>query len=196
MSYCDGLIAIGIEDAACEQRAAKGIERKGVLINRADIDFSKVTYDVTNKNRLTALALLSGKQGYPIVQKGKTPFTGTKSSGVVGTYGNSVTNTVVFAILNNSAETNEKFTDAILSGEFVAVLEFKDKDVENKSAFRVYGLDQGLVMSALEQDPYGDTFGGWLVTLAEEEAPRSSVYLGTDYETGKQLFDSLLSPAE
>lgn len=193
MSYCDGLISVGIEDASCENRAIKGIERKAVLINRDDIDMSSIEYDVTNKNVVTALTLLSSKKGFPVIQKGQTPFTGSKSSGVVGTYQNSVTHNLVIAILNNDAKINDGFTDGILNGEFVAVVEFKDKGADNKSAFRVYGLDQGLTMSALEQDPYGDTYGGWLVTLTETEAPRSAVYLGNDYSTGKQLFDSLLS---
>lgn len=195
MSYCDGLIKVGIEDVACTQRPTKGIERKGIIINRSDIDFDKLTYDESQTNALTALALLQGKQGYPVVQMGSAPFTGTKTSGVVGTYSNGVSNTVVVAVLNNDAKTNEGFIDGILNGEFVMVLEFKDKGEDKKSAFRVYGLDQGLTMSALEQDPYGDTKGGWLVTLTEAEASRSAVYLGTDYSTGKQLFDSLLSPA-
>ena len=61
MSYCDGIISKAISDFGCGTPAAKGIERVGWLINRADIDFASVAFSETSKNVLTALPLRSGK---------------------------------------------------------------------------------------------------------------------------------------
>lgn len=189
MSYCDGLIKQGLTADNCKL-AVKGFERKGILINRSDIDFAKVTFGA-QKNVITALPLKSGAKGYAIEQKGTSPFSGTKSSAEVGTYATGVNNDISFAILNNDVELAENFTDSLLNGEFVAVLEMKDKGNENASAFRVYGFHNGLALSAYEHDPYGDTYAGALVTLQEQAAPMTALYLGATYEAGKTLFDSL-----
>lgn len=196
MSYCDGLISKDVKDVSCENPAVKGFERVGVIVNRADIDFSGVTFSTTAKNALTALPLLTGKKGYKIEQHGATPYTGSTSSLEAGTYKNGFNNNVSFAILNNDAETAEKVIDGLASGEFVVVLEMKDKGNGNKSAFRVYGLHNGLTASAYEHDPYGDAYAGGVVTLTENLAPMSAVYLGESYTAGKTLFDSLLETAE
>lgn len=196
MSYCDGLISKAIEDFSCSNPAVKGFERKGIIINREDIDFSSVTFDATKKNVLTALTLKSGKHGYAIEQKGATPFSGTNSSAEVGTYGTGINNNVAIAILNNDADVANKVVDSMLNGEFVVILELKDKGTERNSAFRVYGFHNGLTLSAYEHDPYGDTYAGGLVTLTETDAPMSALYLGATYSAGKTLFDSLVASAQ
>lgn len=196
MSYCDGLIAKAISDISCSNPSVKGLERRAIIINREDIDFTSVTFDTTKKNVLTALALKSGKSGFEVVQKGPNPFTGTNQSANVGAYGTGVNRNLVIALLNNDQETSEDVIDSMLNGEFVAVVEYKDKGAGRASAFRVLGLHNGLVLSAYEHDPYGDTYAGGLVTLTETDAPMSAVYLGKTYADGKTLFDSLLEEAE
>lgn len=196
MSYCDGLIAKAIEDFSCSNPAVKGFERRGIIINREDIDFAAVTMSSTKKNVLTAMPLKTGKKGYLIEQKGATPFSGTTSSAEVGTYGTAVNNNVAIAILNNDSDVADKVGDSLLNGEFVVILELKDKGANRGSAFRVYGFHNGLALSAFEHDPYGDTAGGGLYTLTETAAPMTAVYLGESYATGKTLFDSFLEEAE
>lgn len=188
MSYCDGLIQQGLPKGTCVQTPAKGYERVAILINRSDIDFSNV---VKSGNVVSSLGLLSGKKGYEIHQLGKQPFAGSTSSLSAGTYYNGVNKNFVIAILNNDKEVQEGLADALLNGEFVAVLERKDKGADNASAFEVLGLDNGLQLSAYEADPYGDVYGGGLYTLTEENAPITRWYLGNTYEAGKALFDSL-----
>lgn len=195
MSYCDGLITRGIQAGDCTSVPAKGFEREAILINRADIDWPGVTFDTEKKNVLTALTLLKGKKGYIIAQQGAQPFAGSTTSGVVGTYGNSVTKNFVFAYLKSDQDQSENFVDPALNGEFVAILKPKDKGEGNNSAFTVIGLHNGLVMSAFERDPYGDTFNGGLYTLTETEAPMVDVFLGDTYQAGKALWDSLLVAA-
>lgn len=196
MSYCDGLISKAISDISCTSPAVKGFERKGIIINREDIDFAEVTFDTTKKNVLTALTLKSGKKGFVIEQKGNTPFTGTNQEANVGTYGTGVNSNVVFAILNNDQEVSEDVIDSMLNGEYVVILEYKDKGANRASAFRVFGFHNGLVLTAYNHDPYGDTYAGALVTLTETDAPMSALYLGASYSAGKTLYDSLLEAAE
>lgn len=195
MSYCDGLISKDITQS-CDNPAVKGFERIGILINREDIDFSGLTFDTTKKNVITAIPLKSGKKGYKVVQKGATPFTGSTSSAEVGTYGTGFTNNIAIAILNNNEDIAENVVDSLANGEFVFIGELKDKGADKASAFRVYGIHNGLTLSAYEHDPYGDTYAGGLATLTETGAPKSAVYLGASYTAGKTLFDSLLGTAE
>lgn len=192
MSYCDGIISKAISDFGCGTPAAKGIERVGWLINRADIDFASVAFSETKKNVLTALPLKSGKKAYTVTQKGNTPFTGTKSSAVVGTYGTTVDNSVTIALLNNDAETAD-VVDSLLQGEFVFIAEYKDKGSDRASAFRLFGFYNGLLASACEHDPYGDAYAGAVVTLTESGAPQYALYLGESYTAGKTLIDGLVA---
>lgn len=195
MSYCDGLIAKDIQGVNCDAPAVKGYERTGIIVNRSDIDFSSVTFSTTAKNALTAFPLKTGKKGFKVEQVGTTPFNGSNSSAEVGTYRTGINNNIVIAILNNDQETAEKVVDPALNGEFVVILELKDKGANNKSAFRVYGFHNGLALSAYEHDPNGDAYAGGVMTLTETDAPMSAVYLGDTYAAGKALFDSLLETA-
>ena len=194
MSYCDGIISKAISDFGCGTPAAKGIERVGWLINRADIDFASVAFSETSKNVLTALPLHSGKKAYTVTQKGNTPFTGSKSSAVVGTYGVTTDNNIVLALLNNDKESSD-IVDSLLQGEFVFIAEYKDKGADRASAFRVCGFYNGLLASACEHDPYGDAYAGAVVTLTESGAPQYALYLGESYTAGKTIIDGLVAPA-
>lgn len=194
MSYCDGIISKAISDFGCGTPAAKGIERVGWLINRADIDFASVAFSETSKNVLTALPLHSGKKAYTVTQKGNTPFTGSKSSAVVGTYGVTTDNNIVLALLNNDKESSD-IVDSLLQGEFVFIAEYKDKGADRSSAFRVFGFYNGLLASGCEHDPYGDAYAGAVVTLTESGAPQYALYLGESYTAGKTIIDGLVAPA-
>ena len=187
---CETLITAGLT-FDCGSAPARGYEPQILLINRADIDFSGVTYSTTHKNTLTALGLLSGKKGYIIETKGAAPFTGSASEAEVGTYATTVNKTIVIPVLKNDRDTAEKLEDGLLNGEFVAIRELKDKGPGNNSAFEVVGLENGARLSAYAADPYGDTFAGGLYTLQETGASRTKFYLGESYTAGKALWNSI-----
>ncbi len=195
MSYCDGLIARGLPKGDCSLQPKKGFEKEALLINRADIDWSGVQFDTTHKNVLTALPLLSGKKAFEVYQQGSQPFNGSTSSATVGTYVNTVSKNLVVAILNNDPSVSEEFIDPALNGDFVAIVQCKDKGSDNAGAFKVLGLDNGLTMSAFEADPYGDAFNGGILTLTESDAPTVNIYLGASYAAGKALYDGLKTAA-
>lgn len=196
MSICNGIIKQGIPKGDCANLPAKGYERVAVLINREDIDFNNVTLAEGKKNVLASLGLLAGKVGYEIHQMGSEPFTGTNAALEANSYYKSVTKNLVIAVINNDRDTYGNFVDPLLNGEFVAVVERKDKGKDHASAFEVLGYHNGLTLTALDENAYGDYYGGGLYTLTETAAPISRMYLGETYEAGKAIFDSLLEAAE
>ncbi len=190
---CLGLITQGLE-TTCKNHP-NGFEKEGILFNRPDIDFGGIVYNTNSKNSVKTMPLLSGKVGFKIVQFGTKPFNGTKKSGVSKeTAPGKMTKTVQFFVPDHDPEVDEGFVDAILNGEFVMILENKDKnEIANNAAFEIYGLQNGLHFTAIEQDTYGDYGSGWLITMEETEAPSSSMYLfDTSYSATKTKFNSYL----
>ena len=194
-SICNGIIKQGIPKGDCANLPAKGYERLAVLVNREDIDFTNVTLSVDRQNVITALGLKTGAKGYEIHQMGNSPFTGSTKSLEDNAYYKSVTKNLVIAVINNDRDVYGNFVDPLLNGEFVAIVERKDKGKDQASAFEVLGFHNGLTLTALDEDAYGDYYGGGLYTLTETAAPVSRMYLGESYEAGKALFDSLLETA-
>lgn len=189
---CETLIA---KDIAfdCNDLSVRGVEPNGLIINRNDIDFAKTQFDATNKNIIQSLILKEGKKAYEVVQLGNTPFTGTKSDLVVGTYRNTWTHELPIAVLANDPDTNEKIIDGLANGSFVVILRNKHKGSDGKAEFQVYGYAQGLVPSAGTNEKYSEeTDGGWLITLQETAAPKSALFFfNTDSSTTEAQYESL-----
>lgn len=178
MALCDFLISADIQGYDCTNPMVKGAKADGLLINRADINLSGITYDSTHPFQITALPLVSGKTAYKIVQSGKTPYTGTQQEMVEGTYQNTFTNTLQFVILNQGSTTAEQVY-ALMNGEFVAVLQ------NNNGTYQVFGIEAGLRADAMRRELYNDdTLAGWLVTMTEEGAVKGSLFVdSTLYDT-------------
>lgn len=194
VNICETLIAKDIA-IACEDIVSKGLEADGIIINRADIDFTKTVFDDENKSIIKQLVLKSGKKGYKVVQNGNTPFTGTTSSLTVGTYGNKWTHEVKIVVLANTPDVTEGVIDKLANGKFVLILRNVTKGTDGKGEYQVYGYAQGLTCSAGENDKYSeDTEGGWLMTLQETSAPKSAMFLyNTDSSTTAAQYESLLT---
>lgn len=191
---CDSIIAQGI-GTSCEDMVQRGLEADGIIINRKDIDFSATTFDESVNNIVKTLVLKTGKQGYPVSQLGATPFTGTNTTLVKGTYVNKFNNTVALVVLDNGAEVCENIIDKLANGEFVVILKNKHKGAGGKGEYQIYGYYQGLYAETIDNDKYSEeTEGGWAVTLLETGTPKSGVFLwNTDKETTEAQFDSLKS---
>lgn len=196
-SVCDYLLTQDIQ-ASCTDPVSPGLEQNGVIINRAELDFDAITFDPSRGNVISAMAMLSGKKAYKIKVLGNTPFSGTGTSFVAGNYQNTFTHTVQFVVLDNGPDVCESVIDALANGKFIIILEnsFKALGKEtNKgdAAFQIYGYNQGLVASAIENDKYSEeSNGGWLVTMQETKAPNSGMFLyAGSYASSKAVFDSL-----
>lgn len=194
---CEILLSQDIA-ASCNDPVVPGFEAEGIIMNRDEIDFGSIEFDSARPNVISQLAMLSGKRAYKVRVLGSTPFTGTTTSFVAGTYQNTFTNTVQFVVLDNGPDVCENVINALANGKFVMILENTFKGLNkttNKgdAAFQIYGYTQGLAASAIENDKYSeDTNGGWLVTMQETKASKSGMFLyKTDYATTKAMFDSL-----
>ena len=202
MAVCDYMIKQGISPS-CDDPIVQGVEQRGVIINRDDIDFSATTFNSTRKNVIETIALKSTKKAYEVVVLGSTPFTGTNTALAAGTYRNTFTNTISLVILDNGPDVCENVIDGLANGEFVVILENKFKGLQKEEnpgdpAFQVYGWYQGLRASEMTNEKYSeDTDGGWAVSLQETRAPKSGVFLfKTDYETTAAAVESLVSGGE
>lgn len=199
MAVCDYMIKQGILPS-CDDPIIQGVEQRGIIINRDDIDFSATTFNSTRKNVIETIALKSTKKAYEVVVLGSAPFTGTNTALAAGTYRNTFTNTVSLVILDNGPDVCENVIDGLANGEFVVILENKFKGLQKEEnpgdpAFQVYGWYQGLRASEMTNEKYSeDTDGGWAVSLQETRAPKSGVFLfKTDYETTAAAVESLVS---
>ena len=197
MADCDNLIKQDITKN-CVDPVVKGVEANGVIINRDDIDYGSIIKDATQDNIIKTLLLLAQKRGYKVYSPGATPFTGTKSTLAVATYANTYTRELPIVVLDHGPEVCSNVIEPLGSGSgFVAIIENKHKGTNGKSAFEIYGLEQGLVASAQEQDKYSEDFqGGWTTTLQETGAKRAAIfYFNTDYATTKAALNTLTQPA-
>ena len=197
MASCETIISKDIA-FECDQLVNRGFEADGVIINRSDVDFSATVFDETNKNIIKTLVLKTGKKGYQVQQYGNTPFTGTNSALVVGTYVNTWTHQVVLAVLSNTPDVAASIIDGLANGTFVVILRNRTKGADGKAEYQVYGYAQGLKASAGENDRYSEDYeGGWLITLEETAAPKSAMFLfDTDAETTQAKYESLFEPSE
>lgn len=193
---CDSIIAKAIQ-ANCDNPLVRGMEPDGVIINRGDIDFAKCVISSDNKNTITTLLLKAKKQGYPVVQLGQTPFTGTQTTLTTGTYHNTFQNQVQIVVLDNGPEVAQDIIDGLANGSFVMILRNLTKGAKGEAEYQVYGYYQGLHATEINNEKYSeDTDGGWLVTMQESAVPKSALFFfDTDSTTTQAKYQSLMSPA-
>lgn len=177
---CSNLIAQGLA-YNCEEPLVAGVEQRGWIVNRADIDFANVTFAADSTNVLTAMPLKTGKNGYLIEQKGKG-FMGSTVTFNAKDTGADVTNTITFMVPDLTPATAQNFVDKVMAGEVVIVLENKWKNLRGTdsgdSAFQVFGFYNGLRLSAGSRDLWSaDTNGAISLTVEETNAPVSAMYL-------------------
>lgn len=197
MGVCDDILKRDIAPS-CNDPVVQGLEQEGVIMNRADVDFAATLFNSTRKNVIETLAMKTGKKAYKVIVPGKTPFTGTTTALATGTYRNSFTNTLALVILANDPDVCADIIDGLANGSYVVVLENKYKGLQKEenpgdAAFQIFGYYQGLTATTIENNKYSeDTEGGWAVTLEEQKAPRSALFLyKTSYEATKTAINTL-----
>ena len=191
MGLCDSYISRDIA-VNCDSMLTRGMEEDGIIINRGHIDFANTVFG-DKKNIIKTLVLKSGKKGYEVRSAGATPYTGTTTSMVKGTYKNTWNNTVPIVILDNSPEVCEEIVEGLANGTFVVILRNKTKGENGNSEFQIYGYHQGLMAETNENDKYSEeTDGGWLATLQETGSPKAAMFLyNTDADTTAAAYESL-----
>lgn len=201
-NVCDSLIKQNIAKN-CLEPMIQGVERTAYIINRKDIDFGNVSFVEGFTNQISALPLLQGKKAYTIEQYGATPYSGSSIAIAPSSQGGQATSTISFVVPSNSPAMHENVIDPLFDGEFVVILENKAKGLRDEqnpgaSAFQVFGYWQGLTLAESTKELYNDeTLGGFPVTLVEQKAPKSAMFLNAgSYEATKAMVESLLVVAE
>lgn len=173
---CDFALAQDIS-VNCEKPQQAGLRNTGWLVNYDDIDWATLAQ---TDNVVSKLALASDR-AYKVVVPGKTPFSGTQTALTTGTYLNKFTKTAAIVVLNSGPDVSKNVIDQLANGRFVFIFENKYHGADDKNTFEIYGLEQGLTASEMTNDKYSeDTDGGWAVTLVEEGAPSSGIFLFTE----------------
>lgn len=195
-SICDALIDADIIHN-CQDNAT-GFESDGVAFNKSDI--ASVVYSSSNPCVIESITLKTGKKGFKVKQNHKGAFSETKTSMNAGTFKNSFNNEVHIKVFDAGPEGARQVTN-IANSELVVILRQKQKNFRNfvvgsgESAFRIYGLDNGLQVSECSNDPSSEDIGNaWALTLTETGASSAALFLfSTDYETTEALVESYTS---
>lgn len=175
----------------CDFTPRAGLETTQTVFNRADID--TITYDVSNKNLVTAITLKSGTQAYNIV--------GFKNSNNAGHD----------LVVNENAPDSYKqfFSPQVWKidaetvkaldnlADIVVITENKNKGNAGDGAFEIYGLETGLYKSS-DTRRTNDNLGIQTVELTTQDGEDSSVsrhiFFDTDYATTAAAVVALLTP--
>lgn len=182
MNFCEYLGEISNIDVQCKM--TDGFENVGYVIPRSSIDFASIKYGFASTEGdqlypntvVTQLAAKAGKKGYYIKQL-KDAFSGSNVSLSAGDFKNTFTNTVAFKIFG-TGPAYAKVANGFANGEFVVILQQKEKGEKGESAYRIFGLDNGLKATAIDNDAYDEALGnGWSLTLEETGATSSAYYL-------------------
>lgn len=170
----------------CANPMTKGVKREAIIINHADID--KITRDEENPTIITSLQLKQSKKGYKVVQLGKKPFNGTTTALQASDSGNTVNKVVTIRITNAGPEISQNVLTPLLNSAFVVILRNNFVGSDGKAKYEVLGAEQGLSVTAFDNDKYGDD-PGYIIALTEEAAPTPAMYLWNESE---EATDSLV----
>lgn len=178
MDVCDYNIAQEIS-ADCHHPLVPGFENDGIIGNLKDI--AEITTDPENHCIVTNITMKPGKKCYPVMNPGRTPFTGTNTAFAPGTYLNGFNKTVNLVVLKVGADVCANIIDPLANGAFFVILKNKNKGEGSKNAFEAFGLEAGLYANSLDNDRYStDTKGGWAVSLQESDVPHSGMFFLKD----------------
>ena len=185
-NLCEKLISNCIA-ADCANPMFAGVNAEALIANYSDI--ASVTYDQTNPSIVTGITMKAGtgsddsKCFYSVQQLGNKPFEGSQTEFAEGTYGNRVTHTIQLAVVDNGPAISENVIDKLLNGKFVVILENDYVHSNGDNKYQIYGLSKGLKCTGLTREIWGDSESAWVVTLTEENAPKSGLFFYTSTES-------------
>ena len=173
----------------CVDPIAGGTNDRLILINFDDLA------SVTKVNGIiTAITMVVAKTGF--VMQGKNNSVAPTQALVKQRFGevyDHIINYKTFSLGDSVKVLLEKK----VKGKFIAIIENQYKGTGGDSAFEMYGLDGGLIVTELTRDPNSsDTQGAYDITLASSEfakEPRlpATIFL-TDYAITKAIVDGIL----
>lgn len=186
---CLGMISANI-DEDCDNPRVIGYEDTAVIINRSDLDWSGVTFDVSNKRIVDNITLTSGKTPFVIYNPRLTnpSFNGTQTA--LNADNSLYTKNLQFYYKGIGGEASANVVEPLAKGEYVVILQRKDH--RGHGSFQIIGLQSGLYATEQVQD---ETSGYWLMTMVVNEPAAEIELFKTDYMTTKAIFDALVAQA-
>ena len=198
-NLCEKLLDACI-GANCENPLFQGVDSIGYIANYSDI--AEITYDETNPSIVNGITMKTIDETgtdpisacfYTIQQLGNNPFNGSQIEMTEGTYMNRFTNTVNFAVLDNSPEVSEHIIDNLANGRFVVILKNDYTGTDGSAKYQIFGAKKGLKAASITRELYGDAESAWVVSMTEENAPKSGLFVWkTNEATTDDLVDNLL----
>ena len=182
---------------SCTEPRIKGYEQIGLIILKSDIDLGASIVNATNPRIIDALSLKVGKKAAVIYNSRKTPlpFNGTQT-----TYNreeNQYDKVVQFYYEGVGGANSLGVVEPLKDGDYVVILERKQKYTAGAGSFQVIGWQNGLSAGneggAQVKD---EETGYWLITMATQE-PFAEIELNAGtYVLTKGEFDSLVADAK
>ena len=192
MALCSYRVSKSIAfDCDPQKQPKTGLEEKAILINRKDIDFATLTQSGAT---VTNLSLASGATAVSLewvkqLSNSSSEFA-ANDTGLDGF-------THRFAgRVHNSGAISSEFLNELRMAEVVMVVETKFKGEDNLEAFKIYGLEQGMRMTAMTHSS-AENGGGATFEVANQEGYSESfpwlVWNEGSYAVNKTKFDDLFA---
>lgn len=178
----------------CNRKPIPGMEQRIVLINYDDLKSSGIILDDTNPNSLIKqLRLIPGNKGFMIDSiKQIMNFTNSLEKNDEGEDG--VTHAITgIRISDPSEEIRDEVNKFIGGAKVFAVIETKWKGINNKHAFKFFGMQFGLELSELTEGSK-ENDGTIVMSLKTptgfKEPYLPHIYRDTDYNTSLTAFNN------
>ena len=195
LGTCAGAVASDLL-RNCTDPVVGGVEKIGWLLNKADVDIAatKASKVAGSNNLYASLVRLQGKKGYKIEN-----ISNEATTKVDGTYVNTFQHVISGALLDDGDVPGAVIEALCGDGEFVAVIEYRYKDLgrtlsPGSSAFHIIGLDSPLTSKGQEvknDKSSADTSGGWHFALSCTDNRARTGWYSNSYTATKALFDAL-----
>lgn len=190
MSLCGGITA-GIANS-CTVKLIGGVEDTLILINKSDI--AGYTRNATDPQIIEAISKATGKMGY--LFEGKKSSIDAQVDLVTARFSEGFAHQIIFRAFGNSAAIKKQIA-LLAQSNVVAIVENRFKGTAGDGAFEIFGLEQGLVLTAATSNKSdAETQGAWVLTLRTQDGsiegyPPASMYV-TSYAASKAVFEGLL----
>lgn len=174
----------------CDTPLQGGVNDRLILINWDDL--ASVTKNAAGI--VTAITLNSGAQAYLV--EGKNNSVAPTQALLKLRFSEVFDHIVNFKTFDLDNALKVQLQNAV-KGRFIAIVENNFKGTDGDAAFEIYGLDAGLVVTALTRDPNSsETQGAYDITMGSSEFAKepklpTTVFL-TSYAVTKALVDDLL----
>lgn len=179
----------------CIQPAFEGLKSFAIGIDRNNIDSYVRGATAGTKNHVSALTIKEGKGSFVVEAGGQTAFADTieEYDGATRKFNKTVT----FIAPAHGAGFASNVVEALLQNKDGYVFILQRKDINGDCSYPIIGLEKGAtgVTGTLDYNS-ADTAACYQLSLTEPTVPSGEIDLfDTDYETTKELFESLLAQA-